>query len=423
MGDAQGASHVVDDRPRRVTQRHRSAQALEELEQYQEAELRSGTLGGSPCELQLVARRGAHGSQIASGEGTLEARVGSVLEAGHGAPGCQRMCVLWHHSCQSPASATAGWYAGAVAVLEFSGKRGGATLATSFQAFLSEIAQLDGLRPRTVRAYGYELAAAAADGQFGLPLDDIRREDLDAWLSRAPAATTTVGRRVATFRRFFVWACRQGLCRSNPMAERSPLRRRRHLPRPIREQQEQRALDAAIGTASQPYRLIFTILRETGMRVGEVLELRWGDVTLDSGREALRVREAKNGVERTVVLGPTATPRTLRGLRMARRTRGRTPADYELLFHSNRGTRVSYDALHYQWAKLCAAAGLLNAAGAPRYTPHQLRHTRGSDLIAQGQRVEIVQRVLGHRDIRSTLGYAELQEAQVRAALERQVPG
>jgi integrase len=154
------------------------------------------------------------------------------------------------------------------------------------------------------------------------------------------------------------------------------------------------------------------------MRVGEVLELRWGDVTLDSGREALRVREAKNGLERAVVLGPAATPRALPGLRSARRAHGRTPADYELLFHSNHGTRVSYDALHYQWAKLCVAAGLLDATGARRCTPHQLRHTRGSDLTAQGQRIEIVQRVLGHRDIRSTLRYVELQEAQVRAALE-----
>jgi len=158
------------------------------------------------------------------------------------------------------------------------------------------------------------------------------------------------------------------------------------------------------------------------MRVGEVLELRWGDVTLDGGREALRVREPKNGLERAVVLGPTATPRALRGLRAARRAAGGTPADYELLFRSKRGTRVSYDALHYQWAKLCSSAGLLDRTGAPRYTPHQLRHTRGSELIAQGQRVEIVQRVLGHRDIRSTLTYAELQEAHVRAALERTGP-
>jgi site-specific recombinase XerD len=306
-----------------------------------------------------------------------------------------------------------------VVVLDFSGKRQDATLAASFEAFLSEIAQIERLRPHTVRAYRYELAAAASDARFRGSLDAVRREDLEAWLVRPPAATSTVGRRLATFRHYFAWACRQGLCVRNPLTERAPLRGRRRLPRPIREHQEQRALDAAISTAAPPYRLIFTLLRETGMRVGEVLELRWGDVTLDSGREALRVREPKNGVERAVVLGPTATPRTVRGLRAARRAVGRTPADYALVFRSNRGTRISYDAVHYQWSKLCAAAGLLDATGAPRYTPHQLRHTRGSELIAEGQRIEIVQRVLGHRDIRSTLGYAELQEAQIRAALER----
>ncbi|MCK5722201.1 MAG: site-specific integrase [Gammaproteobacteria bacterium] len=45
---------------------------------------------------------------------------------------------------------------------------------------------------------------------------------------------------------------------------------------------------------------------------------------------------------------------------------------------------------------------------------HQLRHTRGSELLAQGQPIEIIQRVLGQKDIRSTLGYAELSEAQVQ---------
>jgi site-specific recombinase XerD len=48
---------------------------------------------------------------------------------------------------------------------------------------------------------------------------------------------------------------------------------------------------------------------------------------------------------------------------------------------------------------------------------HQLRHTRASELVKQGQRLAIVQRVLRHRDPRSTQGYAELNEALVRAAL------
>jgi integrase len=95
-------------------------------------------------------------------------------------------------------------------------------------------------------------------------------------------------------------------------------------------------------SAPTPYRLLFTILRETGMRAGEVLDLRWGDVILDAWREALRVREAKNGLKRTVVLGPTATPRTVRGSGAARRALGHLAAGHDVLFISNRGMRVSY---------------------------------------------------------------------------------
>ncbi len=292
------------------------------------------------------------------------------------------------------------------------------TLADSYEQFLADQAALTQLRPNTLRAYRYELAAAALADCFQQPLEAVTSADLERWISRAPASPSTVGRRAAALSRFFDWAVRHDLCAANLLAGRAPIRSRRRLPRPVRNRSDQDALDTAIASAPQPFRLIFTILRETGMRVGEVLDLRVGDVTLEASREALRVREPKNGVERTVVLGPTATPKTLRGLRAYLRNMKSQNA-YELLFRSNRGTRLSYDAAHYQWAKVCARAGLIDEAGKPVYTIHQLRHTRGSELIAQGQRVEIVQRVLGHRDIRSTLGYAELNEAQVRAALEQ----
>ncbi len=291
------------------------------------------------------------------------------------------------------------------------------TLSNSYEQFLADAGHVDRLAPRTVRTYHYELAAAAQDPRFRVTLDNLTLADLEGWLNRPPAAPSTVGRRAATFRRFFGWAVRHGLCTRDPLAGSIPVRSRRRLPRPVRGEEDLRALDAAMASAPQPYRLIFTILRETGMRAGEALDLRLGDVNLEPGREGLRVREPKGGAERVVVLGPTATPRSLRGLR-ALRARMRGAGAHEVLFRSDRGTAVSYDALHYQWAKLCLRAGLVDSEGRPRYTPHQLRHTLGSELIAQGQRVEIVQRVLGHRDIRSTLGYTELQEAQVRAALE-----
>lgn len=294
----------------------------------------------------------------------------------------------------------------------------GATLATCYEGFLADAEHLDHLRPHTLRAYRYELALAGVDPRFARDIDALSLADLEAWIARPPDSPSTVSRRAATFRRFFGWAIRHDLCRRDPLAGHAHARTRRRLPRPIQEARDRRVLDAAIATTPQPYRLIFTLLRETGMRAGEVLALRRGDVTLDEGREALRVREPKNGAERVVVLGPTATPRSLRALR-SRVKALRDAAPHELLFRSARGTAVSYDALHYQWGRLCARAGLVNEDDTPRFTLHQLRHTRGSELIGQGVRVEIVQRVLGHRDIRSTLGYTELAETQVRAALEQ----
>jgi integrase/recombinase XerD len=292
------------------------------------------------------------------------------------------------------------------------------TLAECYPHFLDDLIYKSQLRASTLRAYRYELAAAAADTRFHEPLPELTRNELEAWLVRDRPTTSTLSRRAATFNRFFKWAIQQGVCERNPLDGRTPARSDRRLPRPIQRQTDQNALDEAMRAAPQPYRLIMTILRETGMRVGEVLELRVGDVLLEAGREALRVREPKNRRERTVVLGAMATPRTIRGLR-AHLKQMNSAQPHDILFRSNRGTVVSYDAVHYQWQKVCQAAGLADRAGKPRYTLHQLRHTRGSELLAQGQPVAIVQRVLGHRDIRSTLLYAELNEDQVRAALEQ----
>ncbi len=291
------------------------------------------------------------------------------------------------------------------------------TLQNTYQLFLNDMADLNQLSPNTLRAYRYELEQAASDSRFEGTLSDLRLRDLEAWIARNDAAPSTMARRASTFSRFFDWAVRHEWCERNPMRGRAAIRKTRRLPRPIQHQQDLEAIDAGITRLDQPYRLILTILRETGMRVGEVVRLRIGDVSLKRGAESLRVREPKNNVERVVVLGPTATPRSLRGLRShLKELKGM--GDQELLFRSNRGTQVSYDAIHYQWEKLCRLAGLINEEDRPRYTIHQLRHTRGSELLAQGQPIEIIQRVLGHKDIRSTLGYAELSEAQVRAALE-----
>src|SRR6266508_2367776 len=291
------------------------------------------------------------------------------------------------------------------------------TLADYVAAFLSDMARVARLRPHTLRAYRYELSAAAA--ALTTPLNQLTLTDLEQWVSRDAVSAATVARRTATLSRFFTWALRHQLCTTHPFVAREATHTRRRLPRPIPAGDERTAIDTAITMVPPPYRHILILLRETGMRAGEALTLTIGDVTIAPGREGIRVRDPKNGTERIVVLGPTATPKALRMLRAHLKTlRGQPP--HAPLFRSPRGTRVSYDALHYQWGQVCAAAGRVDAKGKPRYTLHQLRHTRGSELVEHGHRMEIVQRVLGHRDPRSTQGYAALHDDQVRAALEQE---
>jgi integrase/recombinase XerD len=287
------------------------------------------------------------------------------------------------------------------------------TLAHQIDSFLDDAVHRLGLKHNTIRAYRYDLRRAGA--HLTDPLDVITQAQVETHLGQQ--SPTSRPRRTASLRRFFAWAVRQGLCQRNPVDGLEPLRVKRRLPRPVRTISEREALEKAIAAAPQPHRLVLTLLRETGMRVGEALGLNIGDVILDVGREGLRIREPKNNIERIVVLGPNPTWKSLRGLRAHLRVMGKQP-EHAPLFRSNRGTRLTYDAIYYQWAHVCEAASLLDEHGKPRYTLHQLRHTRATELVEQGQRMESVQRVLGHRDPRSTQVYAELNEERVRAALE-----
>jgi integrase/recombinase XerD len=242
------------------------------------------------------------------------------------------------------------------------------TMAEVCADFLADARDRLRLSANTVRAYRSDLHTAAA--VLTAPLDAIATTDIEQYLAtRANESASTLSRRRASLARFFRWAQRAGYCTHNPVdlveAQRVPVKQPRPIPSADRD-----ALAAAMNRAPQPYRLMVILLAETGMRADEVLSLDVDDVCLDAGREGLRLRETKNHHERTVVLTADRMPRSLRGLRSHLRGQDRSLPGVPL-FRSLRGTRVSYDALHYQWAKICERAGLLDQ-GQPRYTMHQL---------------------------------------------------
>lgn len=161
----------------------------------------------------------------------------------------------------------------------------------------------------------------------------------------------------------------------------------------------------------------FTVALSLGLRRGELLGLSWNDVDLDATPPRLTVRRALKRLPGGLVLEEPKTRQSRRtvhlpapvvaGLRVHRRRQaaeqlhagdlwvGR-PLGADLIFRTPRGTAVDPDNFRNMTYKVTTDAGL------GRWSPHELRHSAASLLIAQGVPLKIVSETLGHASIRIT---------------------
>jgi integrase len=185
-----------------------------------------------------------------------------------------------------------------------------------------------------------------------------------------------------------------------------------------------RALMAAVAGLEDPFaRCGLTVLRATGLRVGELLDLEL-DCIVDFGAHGtwLRVPVGKLGTERMVPLDPKPLALldawiTNRGpQRSLPHPRHSQPADFVFV---ERGRRLGAHRLRTGLRAAVAAAGLTDRAGNPlRVTLHQLRHTFGTSLVNAGVSLPALMALLGHVTPEMTLRYARLASPTIRDAYE-----
>ena len=185
-----------------------------------------------------------------------------------------------------------------------------------------------------------------------------------------------------------------------------------------------RDLMAAISELADPFaRTGLTVLRGTGIRLGELLDLEL-DCIWDSASHGswLKVPLGKLATERTVPLDePTLAAldewMTRRGPQRALpHPRLNRPADF--LF-TERGRRLTAFRLRRGLDDAAAAAGLRGRDGQTMHvTPHQLRHTYATSLINSGMSLQALMALLGHVSTEMTLRYAALAAPAVRTAYE-----
>jgi integrase len=195
-----------------------------------------------------------------------------------------------------------------------------------------------------------------------------------------------------------------GLIRANPAALVFPPRPPKREMTALRPDQLNRLFTSTRGTAIYP---ILVVLGTAGLRIGEVLGLRWEDVDLDSNRIIVR-RTLRRHRGRGLVFAPCKTPRSYRTVVLTelavaalrehrmRRVSGSSSGD-AMVFANTLNGPIDPGTLRRHITRALSVAGL------PAVRVHDLRHTAASALLVAGVHPKVVQDILGHSTIRVTL--------------------
>ncbi len=148
------------------------------------------------------------------------------------------------------------------------------------------------------------------------------------------------------------------------------------------------------------YRAILLTAYGAGLRINEVCSLRTEDI--DAKRKLIHVRAGKHGRDRYVML----SSRVLWALRTY--WRAERPSGPELFPGKEPGAVVSHEAVRRalrQAATLCKLE--------KRVTPHVLRHSFATHMLELGTDLRVIQALLGHQSIHTTVRYTQISQSHV----------
>ncbi|MDE2464631.1 MAG: tyrosine recombinase XerC [Alphaproteobacteria bacterium] len=280
--------------------------------------------------------------------------------------------------------------------------------------WLSFLAHERRASPHTLTAYSHDLdcfldflaghlgGAIAEESLAGLSVSDIR-----AFITarrRDGLGPRGIQRALAAIRSFFRHLARENVL-DNPAARavRTP-RIVRSLPRPLSEQDAERTLAAA---ASHPVHwlaardsALLTLLYGTGLRISEALSLKRGDVPFGETLSIL----GKGRKERVVPLLPVVREAVEHYVSLLPFAQAREAP----LFVSRTGRPMSAREAQLLMQRLRGALGLSAKA-----TPHALRHSFATHVLAGGGDLRAVQELLGHASLSTTQTYTRLETEQL----------
>lgn len=272
------------------------------------------------------------------------------------------------------------------------------------------------LAANSVEAYGRDLRRFMlwADSR---PLVLLVLDDLTEFIGSMQdekLAPSSISRCIVAVRTFYKFLQLEGVVTDNPAELLAAQKMWERVPRVLTIRQVENLLSAPrrIDTYFQRDRVMLEVLYATGCRVSEVCHLRIRDLSLP---ERYIRCEGKGGKQRMVPIGSRAIEAIelyLADLRVTLSARQPQPADEMLLSRSGRAMdRIMLWRLVKLYAKRVGIDSLIS--------PHALRHSFATHLLAGGADLRQVQEMLGHASIQTTQIYTHVEHSRLKKVHQR----
>jgi len=139
------------------------------------------------------------------------------------------------------------------------------------------------------------------------------------------------------------------------------------------------------------HRLIIQVGYSAGLRVSEIINLKWEDI--DFNRDTIHIKRAKGKKDRIVMLS----------LKVKESLMNLTPNTEGYVFLTNRGGKYTQRTIQKIIKNAAMKAGIRK-----NITPHTLRHSFATHLLENGTDIRYIRDLLGHSDISTTLIYTKV---------------
>jgi len=287
------------------------------------------------------------------------------------------------------------------------------------ETFLEMMAAERGASPRTLEAYRRDLDDFG--GFFKGDISKAASSDIRRYLDqmkKAALAPRTASRRLSCLRQFFKFLYAEGQRTDDPTAALDSPRLGRPLPKFLAEVEVDRLLEAArelAGREGLRATALLELLYATGLRVSELVTLPLAAVR---GKQAIIVR-GKGAKERMIPVGDAARAAIAAYLDV-RETfiPTKTKTSPRLFPSDGRSGHLTRSGFSVLLKKIAVRAGLSPA----RVSPHVLRHSFATHLLAHGADLRSLQQMLGHSDISTTQIYTHVLDERLKKLVQGSHP-